>query len=175
MVETFSMGMRQKMRIAQAVVNHPALLILDEPTRFLDPSARAELLAWVGELREQGVSLLVSSHEIAEIAKICDRIVVLMEGEIELHKPIAELMESSDTWEIQPIGEIEHAMQALKGIGLDPYHENDDSYVKMTSADCLKIVDEFSKKQIPIRSIFKSMLSVEEALARILRGKGPSL
>jgi ABC-2 type transport system ATP-binding protein len=76
----YSKGMRQKIRLAQAIAHHPRVLILDEPLNGLDPMARAESLALFQELGHQGMHVLISSHILDEVDRISDRVVLITGG-----------------------------------------------------------------------------------------------
>jgi len=76
----YSKGMRQKIRLAQAIAHHPKVLVLDEPLNGLDPMARAESLALFQELGQQGMHLVISSHILDEVDKISDRVVLITGG-----------------------------------------------------------------------------------------------
>ena len=75
----YSKGMRQKIRLAQAIAHHPRVLVLDEPLNGLDPMARAESLALFQELGKQGMHLVISSHILDEVDRISDRVVLITE------------------------------------------------------------------------------------------------
>lgn len=79
-IEGYSKGMRQKIRLAQAIAHHPKVLILDEPLNGLDPMARAESMALFEELGRQGMHLLISSHILDEVDRISDRVVLITGG-----------------------------------------------------------------------------------------------
>ena len=76
----YSKGMRQKIRLAQAIAHHPRVLILDEPLNGLDPVARAESLALFQELGRQGMHLIISSHILDEVDRISDRVILITGG-----------------------------------------------------------------------------------------------
>jgi ABC-2 type transport system ATP-binding protein len=76
----YSKGMRQKIRLAQAIAHHPRVLVLDEPLNGLDPMARAESIALFEELGRQGLHLLISSHILDEVDRISDRVVLITGG-----------------------------------------------------------------------------------------------
>jgi ABC-2 type transport system ATP-binding protein len=76
----YSKGMRQKIRLAQAIAHHPRVLVLDEPLNGLDPMARAESLALFEELGRQGMHLIISSHILDEVDRISDRVVLITGG-----------------------------------------------------------------------------------------------
>jgi ABC-2 type transport system ATP-binding protein len=76
----YSKGMRQKIRLAQAVAHHPRVLVLDEPLNGLDPMARAESLALFQELGRQGMHVVISSHILDEVDRMSDRVVLITGG-----------------------------------------------------------------------------------------------
>jgi ABC-2 type transport system ATP-binding protein len=79
-IDGYSKGMRQKIRLAQAIAHHPRVLVLDEPLNGLDPMARAESLALFEELGRQGMHLVISSHILDEVDRISDRVVLITGG-----------------------------------------------------------------------------------------------
>jgi ABC-2 type transport system ATP-binding protein len=81
-VEEMSKGMQQRLGIAQALVGTPRLLLLDEPTSALDPVGRRTVRLLLEELRTQGVSVLLNSHLLSEIELVCDRVTILLGGEV---------------------------------------------------------------------------------------------
>jgi ABC-2 type transport system ATP-binding protein len=81
-IESYSKGMRQKLRLAQAIAHHPRVLVLDEPLNGLDPIARAESLALFQELSRQGMHLVISSHILDEVDRISDRVILITGGYI---------------------------------------------------------------------------------------------
>ncbi|MEK3881380.1 ABC transporter ATP-binding protein [Paenibacillus sp. PL2-23] len=81
-VGTYSLGMRQRLGIAAALLGKPRLLILDEPTNGLDPIGIKELRAFIRSLAEEGLSVLVSSHLLSEVQLLCDRFVIIHQGRV---------------------------------------------------------------------------------------------
>lgn len=79
---TLSCGMKQKLGIARAMLHEPSLLFLDEPTRGLDPAATAELRSQLVELARDGVTLFITSHNLAEIERMCDRVGLIFAGRL---------------------------------------------------------------------------------------------
>src|SRR6266478_6148628 len=91
-VETYSTGMKQRIKLAQALVHDPDLLFLDEPTNGMDPSGRDEMLALVKDLADaKGVNVIVSSHLLPDVEFTCHHVVVLDKGRVAAAGPIAEL------------------------------------------------------------------------------------
>ncbi len=91
-VETYSTGMKQRLKLAQALVHGPKLLLLDEPTNGLDPQGREEMLDLVHDVSHgKGIHVLVSSHLLPDIERTCDRVIVVMGGEVRAQDTIANL------------------------------------------------------------------------------------
>ena len=91
-VETYSTGMKQRIKLAQALVHDPDLLFLDEPTNGMDPKGRDEMLELVRDLgHNKGVSLILSSHLLPDVEYTCDYVVVMDKGQVATQGPIEEL------------------------------------------------------------------------------------
>lgn len=90
-ITTYSQGMRQRIRIAQAIAHEPDLLILDEPMSGLDPEGREEMFTMIRELGESGRSVIVSSHVLYEIERVTTSIVLLHGGSVLAQGPIREI------------------------------------------------------------------------------------
>ncbi|WNQ10465.1 ABC transporter ATP-binding protein [Paenibacillus aurantius] len=82
-VKTYSLGMRQRLGVAQALLHKPSLLILDEPTNGLDPAGIRELRDYLRQLtKEEGISVVVSSHLLSEMQLMCDRVAIIQQGRL---------------------------------------------------------------------------------------------
>ena len=81
-VSTYSLGMRQRLGIAEAIINNPQLLILDEPTNGLDVEGIIEIRNLIKDLSKKGIAILVSTHNLSEIGNICSRIIAVKNGKI---------------------------------------------------------------------------------------------
>src|SRR5215203_89666 len=91
-VETYSTGMKQRIKLAQALVHDPDLLFLDEPTNGMDPKGREEMLTLIADIaRNKGMNLILSSHLLPDVEYTCDHVVVLDKGAIATAGPIAGL------------------------------------------------------------------------------------
>jgi len=88
----FSKGMQQRLGLAVALVARPQLVVLDEPTSALDPLGRADVRDLVLSLKERGVAVLLNSHLIGEVERVCDRVVVLDSGQVAASGTLAELL-----------------------------------------------------------------------------------
>ncbi|MCC6293210.1 MAG: ABC transporter ATP-binding protein [Bryobacterales bacterium] len=88
---TYSLGMKQMAKLAQAIIHGPELVILDEPTNGLDPAARARMLKLVAEMKsEHGMNVVLCSHLLRDVEEVCDEVVILKDGAIAHHANLEE-------------------------------------------------------------------------------------
>jgi len=90
-VGTYSLGMRQRLGLAQALVTDPRLLVLDEPVSGVDPVGAEEFCRLVGRFKAEGRTVLFSSHLLPQVERVCDRVVLLNGGRLVLNRSVAEL------------------------------------------------------------------------------------
>jgi ABC-2 type transport system ATP-binding protein len=98
--------MRQRLGIAQALLNSPKVLILDEPTNGLDPAGIREMREFIRNLAEkEGLSVLVSSHLLGEIQQLCDRVAIMLDGEIIRVDSVENLLTKQEklVWKVDPL------------------------------------------------------------------------
>jgi len=119
----YSTGMRQKVKLAQALVHDPSLVFLDEPTNGLDPAGRDEMLALIRRIgTEFGISVLVTSHLLGELERICDHVVIIDGGRLLSAKSVSAYTEASG----RLVVEVEEGMEALgrhlaeQGVSVQP-------------------------------------------------------
>jgi ABC-2 type transport system ATP-binding protein len=94
-VEDFSTGMRQRTKLAMALVHDPDLLLLDEPTSGLDPSGRRQMLELVQQIAAKGISVLLSTHILHDVEEVCERVLLLHRGRLVLGGSLSELSRSA--------------------------------------------------------------------------------
>lgn len=136
-VKTYSLGMRQRLGIAQALLSGPKVLILDEPTNGLDPAGIREMRQFIRLLaREKGMSVLVSSHLLSEIQLLCDRVAIMTNGTIIKTDAVHNLLSKRERveWRLQPF---EKGKQLLAGV--TRIYETDDG----------KVLTDFVEDKIP--------------------------
>jgi len=100
-VKGYSKGMRQRVGIAQALVNDPDLVVLDEPTDGVDPVGRRDIREIVSRLREQGKTVFINSHLLSELEMVCDRVAILVKGNVASQGTIDELTHDKRYFEIE--------------------------------------------------------------------------
>jgi ABC-2 type transport system ATP-binding protein len=91
-ISSYSTGMKQKVKLAQAIVHDPKILFLDEPTNGLDPQGREEMLELITKIGASGKTILVSSHILQEVEKVCEHVIIINDGALIKEGPIKTLM-----------------------------------------------------------------------------------
>ncbi len=118
-VKTYSLGMRQRLGIAQALLGSPNVLILDEPTNGLDPAGIREMREFIRFLAEkEGLSVLVSSHLLSEIQLLCDRVAIISKGRVIKTDTVSVLLGNREriAWKLEPFEEGKKILGALTSI-----------------------------------------------------------
>ncbi|WP_397363346.1 ABC transporter ATP-binding protein [Olleya sp. R77988] len=99
--KTFSLGMKQRLAIASALLNDPEILILDEPTNGLDPQGIHQIRALIKEIASQGTTILLASHLLDEVEKVCSHVVVLRKGHKLYEGPVDQMISSEGFFELK--------------------------------------------------------------------------
>lgn len=120
-LRTYSYGMKQMAKLAQAIVHGPELVVLDEPTNGLDPAARTRMLTLIREMKEeQGMNVLVCSHLLRDIEQVCDEAVILKDGMVVHHCDLEADRRSNRRFvELEVTGDDRHLRAALPEIGAE--------------------------------------------------------
>ena len=115
-VETYSTGMKQRIKLAQALVHDPDLLLLDEPTNGMDPKGRDDMLALVRDIaHNKKISLILSSHVMPDVESVCDAVVVMNRGHVVMQGPIASLKKpAGHIFEVRVKGNHEAFVERLR-------------------------------------------------------------
>ena len=131
-VETYSTGMKQRIKLAQALVHDPDLLFLDEPTNGMDPKGREEMLELVRDLaHNKGVNLILSSHLLPDVEYTCDDVVVLDKGQVATFGPIDQLKgPAGRVFEVRVKGDLRPFVAGLHAAGLEA-HETDEDVMRV--------------------------------------------
>jgi len=121
LVSTYSLGMKQLIKLAQALVHGPNLLILDEPTNGLDPMARQRMIQVIKEIRKEGsIRLLISSHLLRDIDETCDEVLILKDGRIAALRNIEEERNSNRNFiELETVGATEQFSARIRELAAD--------------------------------------------------------
>ncbi len=127
-IDTYSTGMRQRIKLAQALVHDPDLLFLDEPTNGMDPKGRDEMIELVRDITQnKGINLILSSHLLPDVEATCDRVIVLNKGAIVADGLIQELKGTTRrAFEIRVKGDVERFRNGLTAAGVECDETRDD-------------------------------------------------
>ncbi len=116
-VKRYSLGMRQRLALAQALLGKPRLLVLDEPTNGLDPNGIHGLRILLRKLAtEQGLTIFFSSHLLSEVEELCDRVVVLHRGEVKATGPLSELMNAKGFRYRIDVSDVDRALDVVRAV-----------------------------------------------------------
>ena len=120
-LETYSLGMKQLAKLAQAIVQGPKLLFLDEPTNGLDPPARLRMIKLIREIRDSGQAhIVLSSHLLLDVEECCDEILILREGQIAVYCNLEEERKSNRKFlMLETRGDLTKFVAALKSLGCE--------------------------------------------------------
>ncbi len=115
-LKEYSKGMTRRVGLAQALINDPDLILLDEPTTGLDPIGTREMKDLILGLRDQGKTILLCSHQLADVQDVCDRIAILHQGELKELGRVSDLLKVQDITEVHAKGLSEAAKQEIADV-----------------------------------------------------------
>jgi ABC-2 type transport system ATP-binding protein len=172
-VKTYSLGMRQRLGLAQALLHKPKLLILDEPTNGLDPAGIREIRDYMRKLaREEGLAVIVSSHLLSEMEMMCDRIAIIQQGSIVEVKAINDFVSEKETdiqlFSCEPKTE---AVRVLKEkCGLSAKESIDGVEVVIIRSDIPRVVKVLVDNDIQIYGISPMKKTLEDRFLEVTGG-----
>ena len=171
-VDTYSTGMKQRIKLAQALVHDPDLLFLDEPTNGMDPRGREEMLALIRDLAQRkGVNVILSSHVLPDVETACDRVVVLHQGRVVAQGPIAELKgQSRRAFELRVKGDLARFVAGLRDAGVE-CHDTDDDVMRVLIGDDRGARDLFAlavQYEVQVRHLRPSVQTLEDVFAKAI-------
>ncbi|GAB2588968.1 ABC transporter ATP-binding protein [Paractinoplanes abujensis] len=159
----FSKGMQQRLGLAVALIARPELVVLDEPTSALDPLGRADVRDLLLTLRAQGVAVLLNSHLIGEVERVCDRVVILDHGRVAASGSLAEMLGQHEL----RLGLSDLSDSALERLG--PFTRDGDVFVVRGDVDTPGLVADLVRLGVRIHSVEPARISLEERLLDIIR------
>ena len=168
-VEPLSGGMKRRLTIARALINEPELILFDEPTTGLDPQARHLLWDRLYRLKQQGATLIITTHYMDEAEQLCDRLVVMDKAEIVAAGTPRELIERYATREVLELRLADAVRSSLNGRldGLaDRIEELPDRFLLYTS-DGEKALEAVHAREVPIESALVRRATLEDVFLRL--------
>jgi ABC-2 type transport system ATP-binding protein len=185
-VSTYSLGMRQRLGIAQALLGRPRLLILDEPTNGLDPKGIKELREFIRKLADEGLAVFVSSHLLSEIQLLCDRVAIISKGRVLAVGAVDELIARNSPyvlWELEPFAEAKALLSSRPDIQIQNLEDVtlDDSIIAGMGPNSLitimdqdlipEIVAVMVTAEIEVRAVHKINPTLEQLFLKLTEGE----
>ena len=120
-LDQYSQGMKQRAKLAQALVHGPRLLFLDEPTNGLDPPARERMIQLIKDIRDAGeIHVVLSSHLLRDVEECCEEVLILKRGEIAYHCNLEEERRANRKFlELEVGGDVDGYVEAIRGLGVE--------------------------------------------------------
>lgn len=165
-VKTYSLGMRQRLGLAQCLLHDPKVLILDEPTNGLDPAGIREMRDYLQKLtREKGMAVIVSSHLLSEMEMMCDRIGIIQKGELVGVQTVNELINEESQTYIVEVSDISSAQKILSVYSVDV--SKGDLYVQASREDVPDIIEKLVHAGVKIYGIKVNSKTLEDRFLEI--------
>jgi ABC-2 type transport system ATP-binding protein len=174
-VETYSTGMKQRIKLAQALVHDPDLLFLDEPTNGMDPKGRDEMLELIRDIaHNKGLNLILSSHLLPDVEYTCDHVVVMDKGTVATQGPIDALKgHGGRVFELRVKGDADRFVETLRGVGLD-CHATDEDIMRVfvpDGRDAKFLFQLASREGVQVRHLRPSVPTLEDVFAHAVGEK----
>jgi ABC-2 type transport system ATP-binding protein len=176
-LRTYSKGMKQRLGLAQALVNKPALVILDEPTDGLDPVGRREVADVLRELRQRGTTVFLNSHLLGEAERLCDRVAILAGGQVVRQGTVDELTREGRRYEIRIEGNLPevnalHTVISTLGgvVSFDAAAGSTVITLQTSRPQFLQpLIDELRRSAVAIEAIIPQRQSLEDYFIDVVR------
>lgn len=172
-IKTYSTGMKQKVKLAQALSHDPELVILDEPTNGMDPKGRQEMLDLIKDVSSNhGKNILLSSHLLPDVEYICDHVIIMNQGQVLISGKIDELTRPSDRYEVRIKGDESTFQSTLNDLGME--FEKTGSFYYIASEPNLipRIYKALIGTDVQIRHATKSRMTLEDIFVSNLEEVG---
>lgn len=173
-IKTYSLGMRQRLGVAQALINSPKLLVLDEPTNGLDPAGIHELRNHLRTLaKEENIAVIVSSHLLSEMELMCDRVGIIQNGKLVKIQNMQEMLEDETdsviALTVTPIEEAKTYLESLSS-AYKPEIKANEIEIRENIENVPELVEKLVSQGIKIYSIHKVQQSLEEKFLEMTGG-----
>lgn len=169
-VETYSLGMRQRLGIAQAMLGKPRVLILDEPANGLDPAGIREIRELLRQLASEGMSVFVSSHLLAEVELMCDRVAIIHKGRILREAPVQELISGHRTMEFR-VGDVDRAAAIFREKGVEVSTDTDRVFASIEEEAAPPLIAALTAAGVAVFHARQRMRTLEEMFIEATGGE----
>ena len=173
-VRTYSLGMKQRLGIAAALLKDPELLILDEPANGLDPAGIKEVRDLVRRLGNEGRTVFVSSHQLAEVQQMCDRVAILSRGRLVATGRVAEVLARGRREAlIVKLRELEEGLGALRAAGLEGSIEDGMLRVHLPATEGARVTEILASRGMFVSELRPEEVSLEDVFLELTQGSSP--
>ncbi|PPD57509.1 ABC transporter ATP-binding protein [Dehalogenimonas etheniformans] len=160
---TYSMGMKQRLSIALALLDDPEFFIFDEPTNGMDPEGIAEIRSLIVKLASQGKTVFLASHLLSEVEQVCTHLAILKKGVVIRQGSLTELLSKDNRGELEVVpSDFDKALSVLKDAGYETRIEKSSLIVKVHEGDAEKISVLLVTGGVPIREMRLSKPRLED-------------
>jgi ABC-2 type transport system ATP-binding protein len=171
-LETYSLGMKQLAKLAQAIVHGPRLIFLDEPTNGLDPPARLRMIKLIREIRDSGhAHIVLSSHLLLDVEECCDEILILKDGQIAVYCNLEEERKSNRKFlMLETRGDQAKFVQAIEKLGCE-YAVSGDHRLKIVLQEGVEVRDLYrlaQEQQVQLRRLSYKRDSLEDIFLKAM-------
>lgn len=167
-LHTFSRGMLQRVGIAQALVSGPRVVILDEPASGLDPVGQRDVRSIMLRLRDEGVTVLLSSHQLSEVEAVCDRVSILSRGRVTAEGRIDDLLRTGGRTSVRAGGLSGGLPESVRSLTDDVVADSGVAVFSVPDADVRRVVDAIDDAGGSILSVTPKRESLEDYFTRML-------
>jgi ABC-2 type transport system ATP-binding protein len=174
-VKTYSLGMKQRLGIGQALIGKPRLLILDEPTNGLDPAGIKELREFVRTLVEkENMSVFISSHLLSEIQLMCDRVAIIDRGRMVTVSTVEDLLHNHSgdmvEWIVEPIDQSQEMISSFEGVSKLTIRDKS-IFCKVDPILIPEIVQKLTSNGIAIAKVAEKIITLEDLFMQLTSGR----
>src|SRR5918994_6238822 len=167
-VKTYSLGMKQRLGIAAALLKNPEVLILDEPANGLDPAGIKEVRELVRRLANEGRTVFVSSHILSEVRQMCDRVAILSRGRCVAHGPVGRVLEGGRaTGLLVRVDDGPRAAAILNGAGIEATDSNGKLRVGVSPSDGARVTKVLADSGVYLSELRPDEEDLEEVFLRL--------
>ena len=169
-IKSYSKGMMQRLGIAQALLNDPELILLDEPTDGVDPIGRKEIRDILSDLKMKGKTIFLNSHLLSEVEMVSDRVAILNKGKLIREGTVRELTEKRHEFSFEFESRIDDEVYFNLAAQFNIVHIKDSTYTVLVSdiIELNKLIDALRAKSISIKEIIQKKSSLEEMFISLI-------
>jgi ABC-2 type transport system ATP-binding protein len=169
-IGTFSTGMRQRVKLAQALVHDPDLIFLDEPTSGLDPTGRRDMLELIKNIvQKMRKNIIFSTHILPDIEQVCDQVIIMNHGQLVKSGKLSELLyDKRPDLAVRIRGDEVQFIKQLEAVGLETIKRKNEIFIKYAPGHSKKIINIAARTNVQLRRLDKGKRSLEDLFINLL-------